>query len=172
MLAGTNDIGGNVGPMTLEATENYLMSMVDIARANDIRIVLSSLLPVCDYIKPQTAQRPPEKILALNRWLKDYAGKNRFVYLDYFSAMVDDNGMLRREADQRRPASQRRGLRGDDAAGGEGHRLCAGTVGAQWGETSIGAGNRSVTVVAPKGPSEPRRLGVVGSLVQLSSNEA
>ncbi|MGA8580460.1 MAG: GDSL-type esterase/lipase family protein, partial [Bryobacteraceae bacterium] len=95
--AGTNDIGGNVGPMTLEATENYLMSMVDIARANDIRIVLSSLLPVCDYIKPQTAQRPPEKILALNRWLKDYAGKNRFVYLDYFSAMVDDNGMLRRE---------------------------------------------------------------------------
>ncbi|MFY9724092.1 MAG: SGNH/GDSL hydrolase family protein [Bryobacteraceae bacterium] len=97
MLAGTNDIGGNVGPMTLEATENYLMSMVDIARANDIRIVLSSLLPVCDYIKPQTAQRPPEKILALNRWLKDYAGKNRFVYLDYFSAMVDDNGMLRRE---------------------------------------------------------------------------
>ncbi|MGD0667525.1 MAG: SGNH/GDSL hydrolase family protein [Bryobacteraceae bacterium] len=97
ILAGTNDIGGNVGPMTLEATEDYLMSMVDIARANNIRIVLSSLLPVCDYIKPQTAQRPPEKILALNRWLKDYAGKNRFVYLDYFSATVDDKGMLRKD---------------------------------------------------------------------------
>jgi lysophospholipase L1-like esterase len=97
ILAGTNDIGGNVGPMTLEATENYLTSMVDIARANSIRIVLSSLLPVCDYIKPQTAQRPPEKILALNRWLKDYAERNSFVYLDYFSATADDKGMFRKE---------------------------------------------------------------------------
>jgi lysophospholipase L1-like esterase len=97
MLAGTNDLAGNVGPMTMEATENYFMSMVDMARANDIRIVLSSLTPVCDYIKPQTAQRPPEKILALNRWLKDYAEKNNFVYLDYFSATVDDKGMFRKE---------------------------------------------------------------------------
>jgi lysophospholipase L1-like esterase len=97
VLAGTNDLAGNVGPMTLEATENYFMSMVDMARANNIKIVLASLLPVCDYIKPQTVQRPPEKILALNRWLQDYAGKNSFVYLDYFSATVDDKGMFRKE---------------------------------------------------------------------------
>jgi len=97
ILAGTNDIGGNVGPMTLEATETYLVSMVDLARAKGIQIVLSSLLPVCDYFKPQTAQRPPGRILALNRWLKDYAEKNGFVYLDYFSATVDDTGMLRRD---------------------------------------------------------------------------
>ena len=97
ILAGTNDLAGNVGPMTLEATENYFMSMVDMARANNIGIVLASLTPVCDYIKPQTAQRPPEKILALNRWLKDYAEKNNFVYLDYFSATVDDKGMFRKE---------------------------------------------------------------------------
>jgi len=97
ILAGTNDLAGNVGPMTLEATENYFLSMVDMARANNIKIVLSSLTPVCDYIKPQTAQRPPEKILALNRWLLDYAGKNNFVYLDYFSATVDDKGMFRKE---------------------------------------------------------------------------
>jgi len=97
ILAGTNDIAGNVGPMTMEATENYFLSMADMARANNIRIVLASLTPVCDYIKPQTAQRPPEKILALNRWLKDHAEKNGFVYLDYFSAMVDDQGMLRKE---------------------------------------------------------------------------
>jgi len=97
ILAGTNDLAGNVGPMTLEATENYFLSMVDMARANNIKIVLSSLTPVCDYIKPQTAQRPPEKILALNRWLLDYAEKNNFVYLDYFSATVDDRGMFRKE---------------------------------------------------------------------------
>jgi len=97
ILAGTNDIGGNVGPMSLEAIENYLMSMADMARANNIRIVLSSLLPVCDYFAPQTARRAPEKILALNRWMKDYTAKNHFVYLDYFSAMVDDKGMFRKD---------------------------------------------------------------------------
>jgi lysophospholipase L1-like esterase len=97
ILAGTNDLAGNVGPMTMEATENYFMSMADMARANNIKIVLSALLPVCDYIKPQTGQRPPEKILALNRWLRDYAEKNNFVYLDYFGATVDDKGMLRKE---------------------------------------------------------------------------
>ncbi|MGO9230679.1 MAG: SGNH/GDSL hydrolase family protein [Bryobacteraceae bacterium] len=97
ILAGTNDIGGNVGPMTLEATEDYFLSMIDVARANNIRVVLSSVMPVCDYFKPQTAQRPPERILALNRWLKDYAETNNCVYLDYFSAMVDDKGMFRKE---------------------------------------------------------------------------
>jgi len=97
ILAGTNDIAGNLGPMTLEATESYLVSMADMARANNIKIVLASLLPVCDYIRPQTAQRPPEKILALNSWMKDYAEKNHFVYLDYFSGSVDDKGMFRKE---------------------------------------------------------------------------
>jgi len=97
ILAGTNDIGGNVGPMTLEATEDYFLSMIDMARAKNIRVVLSSVMPVCDYFKPQTAQRPPEKILALNRWLKDYAETNNCVYLDYFSAMLDDKGMFHKE---------------------------------------------------------------------------
>ena len=97
ILAGTNDIGGNVGPMTLEATEDYFLSMIDMARANNIRVVLSSVMPVCDYIRPQTAQRSPEKILALNRWLKDYAEKNNCVYLDYFSAMADEKGMFRKD---------------------------------------------------------------------------
>jgi lysophospholipase L1-like esterase len=60
-------------------------------------VVLSSVMPVCDYIKMQTDRRPPDKILALNSWIKDYAAKNRFVYLDYYSAMVDDKGMFKRE---------------------------------------------------------------------------
>jgi len=96
-LAGTNDIGGNIGPMTLEATESYLMSMADMARANNIKVVLGSLLPVCDYHRPQTQARPPEKILELNRWMKDYAAKTNAVYLDYFSATVDDKGFFKAE---------------------------------------------------------------------------
>lgn len=95
--AGTNDIGGNVGPMTLEDTESYLASMCDMARANNIKVVLATLTPVCDYHRPQTAARPPEKINALNRWIKEYAAKNGFVYLDYFSATVDDKGFFKAE---------------------------------------------------------------------------
>ncbi len=97
ILAGTNDLSGNTGPMTLEATEGNLTSMAELARANGIRVVLSSVMPVCDYIKPQTEHRPPEKIIALNAWIKEYAAKNGFVYLDYYSAMIDDSKMFKRE---------------------------------------------------------------------------
>ena len=97
ILAGTNDIAGNTGPMTLEAIEDNLVSMAELARANNIRVVLASVMPVCDYIRPQTLSRPPEKIIALNAWIKDYATKNNQVYLDYYSAMLDDKQMLRQE---------------------------------------------------------------------------
>jgi lysophospholipase L1-like esterase len=97
ILAGTNDIGGNIGPMTLEATETYLMSMADMARANNIKVILAALTPVCDYHRPQTQSRPPEKILALNQWIKDYCAKNQFTYLDYYTATVDDKGMFKSE---------------------------------------------------------------------------
>jgi lysophospholipase L1-like esterase len=97
ILAGTNDIAGNTGPMTLEEIEGNLMSMAELAKANGIKVVLASVMPVTDAIRPQTARRPPEKIRALNTWLKDYASKAGAVYLDYYSAMVDDKGMLRTE---------------------------------------------------------------------------
>src|SRR3954454_982506 len=64
ILAGTNDIAGNTGPMTLEDIEGNLMSMVELAHANGINVVFSSVMPVCDYIRPQTERRPPEKIIA------------------------------------------------------------------------------------------------------------
>jgi len=96
-LAGTNDIAGNTGPMTLEAIEDNLASMAELATANNIKVVLSSVLPVCDYIKLQTERRPPEKVIALNAWIKDYAARNGFVYLDYYSAMLDDKQMFRKE---------------------------------------------------------------------------
>jgi lysophospholipase L1-like esterase len=97
ILAGTNDIAGNTGPETLEQIEGNLASMAQLAQANAIRVVLSSLLPVCDYIQPQTARRPPDKIVALNAWIKDYCARNGHVYLDYYSAMLDENNMLRKE---------------------------------------------------------------------------
>jgi len=97
ILAGTNDIAGNTGPTTLEAIEDNLASMSELAKAGGIRVVLASLLPVCDYIRPQTPRRPNEKILALNAWMKEYATRNGFIYLDYYSAALDDNKMLKQE---------------------------------------------------------------------------
>lgn len=97
ILAGTNDIAGNTGPETLDQIEGNLESMAQLAKANGIRVILASVMPVCDYIKLQTAHRPPEKILALNTWIKDYCARNGCVYLDYYSAMVDSKGMLKQE---------------------------------------------------------------------------
>jgi len=101
ILAGTNDIAGNTGPMRLEDTEANYASMAEIAGANNIRVVFSSVLPVHNYTpQPQAffAARPPDKILALNRWLKDYAAAHpECLYLDYFRAMVDDKGYMKRD---------------------------------------------------------------------------
>lgn len=97
ILAGTNDIAGNTGPLSLEEIEGNLMSMAELAKANRIHVVLASLLPVCDYIRPQTERRPPEKIVTLNAWMKEYAAKNGFVSVDYYSALIDNNQMLRRD---------------------------------------------------------------------------
>ena len=98
ILAGTNDIAGNTGPMRLEDIEGNYTSMAELARVHGIRVVLSSVLPVNNYTPRAESfflQRPPEKILELNRWLKDYCEKSGHVYLDYFSAMVDEKGLLK-----------------------------------------------------------------------------
>jgi len=96
-LAGTNDIAGNTGQETLENIEDNLASMSELARANGIRVVLASVMPVCDSLQPQTARRPPQQIVALNDWIKNYTSKNGLVYLDYYSAMVDSAGMLKQD---------------------------------------------------------------------------
>lgn len=96
-LAGTNDIAGNTGPETLENIEDNLASMSELARTNGIRVVIASVMPVCDSLRPQTARHPPQQILTLNDWIKGYTAKNGFVYLDYYSAMVDSAGMLKQE---------------------------------------------------------------------------
>jgi lysophospholipase L1-like esterase len=88
ILAGTNDIAGNTGPSTLEMIEDNLASMTEIAKANGIRVVLSSVLPVYDYAW-RPGLEPAPKIVALNKWMKAYAARMGEVYLDYHSAMAD-----------------------------------------------------------------------------------
>jgi len=96
-LAGTNDIAGNTGTETLQNIEDNLASMSELAKANGIRVVIASVMPVCDSLKPQTARRPPQQIVALNEWIKGYTSRNGFGYLDYYSAMVDSSGMFKKE---------------------------------------------------------------------------
>ena len=100
ILAGTNDIAGNTGPMRNEDIEANFASFAELAKVHGIRVVYSSILPVHDYTdraKDFFAQRPQTRILALDDWLKDYCAKNGIVYLDYFSAMVDNKGMLKKD---------------------------------------------------------------------------
>jgi len=94
ILAGTNDIAGNSGPSSAEMIQENLASMADIARANGIRVVLSSVLPAYDY-PWKRGMDPAPKIVALNSWIRSHAEKSGAVYLDYHSAMVDARGGLR-----------------------------------------------------------------------------
>lgn len=103
ILAGTNDLAGNTGPTTLEAIEANLVSMAELAKANHIQVVFASVLPVSDYETRdskqivRTIQRPLEKIKAVNDWMKQYAASKKLIYLDYYSAMIDDKGFLRED---------------------------------------------------------------------------
>ena len=100
VLAGTNDIAGNSGPISNEDIEANLASMAELARAHAIRMIFASILPVNNYTPVSQeffASRPPERILALNSWVKDYCARNDLTYLDYFDAMLDDKGLLKRD---------------------------------------------------------------------------
>ena len=94
ILAGTNDIAGNTGPSTIEMIEDNVASMVEIAKANHIRVVLSSLLPAYDF-PWRPGLTPAPKIVALNAWLRSYAASHGATYLDYHSAMADERQGLK-----------------------------------------------------------------------------
>ena len=99
VLAGTNDIAGVTGPALNEDIEANYASMAELARAHHIGVVFASVLPAHNYThdaEESFALRPRDRILALNKWLKEYCAKNGFVYLDYFSSVVDEQGMLKR----------------------------------------------------------------------------
>jgi lysophospholipase L1-like esterase len=99
ILAGTNDIAGNTGPISLEDIEANYANLAELAKAHNIKVVLSSILPVHNYTPESQdffATRSADSIRKLNLWMKEYCARNGCVYLDYFSATVDDKGMLRR----------------------------------------------------------------------------
>jgi lysophospholipase L1-like esterase len=96
ILASTNDIAGNTGPSTLEMIEDNIASMVEIAKANNIKIILCSVLPAYDYPwKP--GLEPAQKIVDLNKWIKNYAEKNEIIYINYFTPMADQRNGLKKE---------------------------------------------------------------------------
>ncbi len=104
ILAGTNDIAGNAGPISREAIQHNLASMAELAKLHGVRVVLASLLPVANDKKdasgrplPRTSGRPTESLRALNAWMAGYAREHGHAYLDYFSALADDQRLLRAE---------------------------------------------------------------------------
>ena len=104
ILAGTNDLAGNTGPMTVESIEDNLQSMAELAMLHGIRVVFASVLPINDYTKNKegasvirSTQRQPDKIIALNQWMKKFAEDNKQIYLDYYAAVVDEKGFLKED---------------------------------------------------------------------------
>jgi len=103
ILGGTNDIAGNTGVTTDELIEGNLASMAELAAANGIKVVLSSITPVSSYhvaspnAVPQTTSRPLTRVRAINDWMRQYAAAHKHGYVDYFSAMTDDKGLLKAE---------------------------------------------------------------------------
>jgi lysophospholipase L1-like esterase len=91
--AGANDLAGVAGPMTQGTAAEHLMTMMDLAKAHGIRVVLASLTPVCDCFTKVTAWRSPGKIIGMNGWLREFAEQSGAVYLNYYSALVEGRNM-------------------------------------------------------------------------------
>ena len=96
LLCGINDIAENTGPSTLEMIEGNITSMVELAKANGIKVVMCSVLPAYDF-PWRPGLEPAEKVVALNKWIKAYAAENGHIYLDYFSSMADKNNAMKAE---------------------------------------------------------------------------
>jgi lysophospholipase L1-like esterase len=122
ILAGTNDVARNNGPQTLEQIQQNLMAMAELAKAHDIKVIFSAVMPISDTAvaaapagrgagqgpagpgpgfgraagpRIQSVQRPPADILKLNAWLKTYADSIKAGYADYYAAVVDEKGFFR-----------------------------------------------------------------------------
>jgi lysophospholipase L1-like esterase len=90
--AGTNDVAENTGPYNEEFTFGNIVSMVNIAKANKIKVILTSVLPAKGFGWRPDIKDAPEKIMALNARIKKYAEENKIPYVDYYTALVDTDG--------------------------------------------------------------------------------
>ena len=96
ILAGTNDLAQNTGVESMETIHDDFRSMVEIAKANHIRVVLSSCLPA-DHFPWRAGLEPAKQIVELNKWLADYAQSEHLVYLDYYPALATPGGAFKPE---------------------------------------------------------------------------
>ena len=94
ILAGINDIAGNTGPMQVENIAENIQSMAEISKANEIQVLICSVLPAIDF-PWSPGLNPSTKVLRLNKLLKNYCRENNIFYVDYYSSMVDKNGGLK-----------------------------------------------------------------------------
>jgi len=96
ILAGINDIAENTGPTTLKMIEDNIVSMAELAKVNGIKTILCSVLPAIDF-PWRPGLQPVEKIISLNKMIREYADKNGLIYVDYYSRMVDSRKALKAE---------------------------------------------------------------------------
>lgn len=100
LLAGTNDIAANNGPETSQMVEENIEAIVELAQKHGIRVIVSAIMPVSDYeigpVGPMTRLHPAEQIVELNRWLQNFAEQAGAIYCDYYGALVDERGFLKR----------------------------------------------------------------------------
>ena len=94
LLCGINDIAGNTGPSTIEMIEDNIQSMSELAEANNIKVVLCSLLPSI-YVFWKPGLNPAASVAALNQWISDYAFQKHFAYVDYYTALAGDKRDLK-----------------------------------------------------------------------------
>ena len=94
ILAGTNDIAQNSGYIAVEDIFRNIISMTELARYHEIKVILCSVLPAIDF-PWNRGLKPAEKIIKLNEMIKNYAAEKSIIYVDYYSALVDDNGGLK-----------------------------------------------------------------------------
>ena len=97
ILAGTNDIAGNTGPSNVKMITDNIFSMAELARAHQIKVILSSILPVFEYEWAKEIKDVPATIDSVNDELKKYVNDHGLVYLDYFSSMVDERKGLNKD---------------------------------------------------------------------------
>ena len=97
ILAGTNDIAGNTGPSNLDMITNNIFSMAELSMSHNIKVVLSSILPVDKYPWADHVKKVPEMILKINQQLKSFSQKHSMIYIDYYSFTVGENRGLKKE---------------------------------------------------------------------------
>lgn len=95
ILAGTNDIAGNTGPATIETVEGNIASMAELAKAHGIKVIIGSVTPAAEFGWRKTIAHPAQTIARFDAWLKEYAQRNGFTYVDYHAAMAGPDGGMK-----------------------------------------------------------------------------